>query len=222
MEYIRTPAQAEQNAARKMRELGFFDAVATTGGADGGIDVRASNAVAQVKWRGGVTGRPELQRLFGARGADFSSKLLFFSATGYSQQAHEYAMSSGIALFTYEPTGDLRPENRLASSLVNSANPTSAPPPKPSTISSSWSPSRAATRGDQPIGCAPELVLVIAGFICSIGAGTGFHRLLNPEDGDRWGDDAQSLLFFLAIVAVGCWGGLIFLIRKRIKNWQDK
>lgn len=35
MAFITTPHQAELNAASKMREWGFADARATTGGADG-------------------------------------------------------------------------------------------------------------------------------------------------------------------------------------------
>lgn len=49
--------QAELNAAKAMRSFGFVDAVATTGGADGGLDVRSVRALAQVKWRGGTTGK---------------------------------------------------------------------------------------------------------------------------------------------------------------------
>ncbi|WP_411157656.1 restriction endonuclease [Nocardia puris] len=62
--YIRTPQEAERNAAARMREMGFADAAVTAGGADGGVDVRASRAIAQVKWRGGMVSRPEVQKLF--------------------------------------------------------------------------------------------------------------------------------------------------------------
>lgn len=105
MDYIITPHQAELNAAAKMREMGYTDAQATTGGSDGGIDVRSSAALAQVKWRGGVVGRPDLQNLYGARGSDTSKALLFFSASGFSKQATEYANQVGIELWVYDPTG---------------------------------------------------------------------------------------------------------------------
>lgn len=105
MDYITTAHQAELNAAAKMRAMGFTDAVATTGGADGGIDVRSRQALAQVKWRGGVVGRPDLQNLYGARGGDTSKALLFFSASGFSRQAIVYAEQVGIELWVYEPTG---------------------------------------------------------------------------------------------------------------------
>lgn len=104
MDYITDAHQAELNAERLLSEWGFTDAVATTGGADGGIDVRATGALAQVKWKGGVTGRPDLQRLYGARGSG-TEQLVFFSASGYSSQAVEYANQIGMALYTYDPTG---------------------------------------------------------------------------------------------------------------------
>ncbi|MBM4569168.1 hypothetical protein GS489_01275 [Rhodococcus hoagii] len=124
VQYIRTPQEAEANAALRMRELGFSDALVTVGGADGGIDVRASGALAQVKWRGGMVGRPELQNLFGARGNDFSKSLLFFAASDYSQHAVEYADSMSIALFVYNPDGTLVARNRHAQGLQsNPASP---------------------------------------------------------------------------------------------------
>ncbi len=119
MQYITTPQEAEANAALRMRKLGFTDARVTAGGADGGIDVRSSAALAQVKWRGGMVGRPELQALFGARGSDFSKQLLFFAASGYSQHAVEYADHSQIALFVYEPTGTLVPKNQHATRILH-------------------------------------------------------------------------------------------------------
>ncbi len=119
MQYIQTAQDAELNAAQRMRELGFADAQVTAGGADGGIDVHSSTALAQVKWRGGMAGRPELQALFGARGSDFSKQLLFFAASDYSQHAVEYAEHYRIALFVYDPTGTLAPKNRHAALLLN-------------------------------------------------------------------------------------------------------
>ncbi len=44
-------------AATRMRELGFSDATCTGPGADGGVDVRATGALAQVKWKRGMAGR---------------------------------------------------------------------------------------------------------------------------------------------------------------------
>lgn len=130
MPHIHTPQEAEVNAALRMRELGFRDAAVTGGGADGGIDVRSSSALAQVKWRGGMVGRPELQALYGARGADLSKKLLFFAASNYSKQAVDYGDRNQIALFLYEPVGTLVPMNKHASVLIHAGSRT--------TVQSEW------------------------------------------------------------------------------------
>lgn len=85
MQYITTPHQAELNAADKMKSWGFTDAVATTGGTDGGIDVRSSRALAQVKWKGGAAGRPEMQQLYGVRGTDTKEGAVLLSGVELQQ-----------------------------------------------------------------------------------------------------------------------------------------
>ena len=99
--------------------MGFADARVSVGGPDRGIDVRASGAVAQVKrWRAKVS-RPELQKLFGARGKDDSSKLLFFAASsGYTKGAIEYADSVEMSLFIYESDGTVVGANDFADELI--------------------------------------------------------------------------------------------------------
>lgn len=105
-QFVADDRQAEQMAAYAMRGLGYHDARVTRVGADGGVDVRASGAIAQVKFRGGMTSRPDVQRLVGAAGRQ-RLQLLFFSASGYSSKAVEYAIEMDVALFTYTPTGRL-------------------------------------------------------------------------------------------------------------------
>lgn len=116
--YITTPEDAEQFAASQMREMGFPDAGVTRRGADGGIDVVARRAVAQVKWMHSKVGRPDLQRLYGARGAEHSKDMLFFaeliSPSPYTQDAVEYADEHGIGLFAYTSDGNLFPLNQHA------------------------------------------------------------------------------------------------------------
>lgn len=94
-------------AAHHMRRLGHPTAQETPIGADGGIDVLASDAIAQVKHRQGYTGRPDLQRLVGARGRNHNLELWFFSMSGYSRQAVQYASEMDIQLFTYDQLGTL-------------------------------------------------------------------------------------------------------------------
>lgn len=120
MAFITTPHQAELNARDLLVSWGYPDAVATTGGADGGIDVRSSRALAQVKWKGGGTGRPDVQKLVGARGTG-SQQLFFFSAAGYSKQAVDYADEVGVALFTYDPTGAATAANPTAKLVLERA-----------------------------------------------------------------------------------------------------
>nr|WP_321999640.1 restriction endonuclease [Rhodococcus qingshengii] len=100
MQYITTPHQAELNAADKMKSWGFTDAVATTGGVDGGIDVRSSRVLAQVKWKGGAAVGLRCTSSTG-RGGDTKKALFFFAASSYSKAAVEYADEVGIGLFTY-------------------------------------------------------------------------------------------------------------------------
>lgn len=117
-----THQQAELAMASAMRKMGFTDARATPGGPDGGIDVLASRAIAQVKMHKSQVGRPDLQRLYGARGRDQRRSMLFFSLSGYSSHADEYAAGNGIALFTFDATGAVRPYNSAARSISRGAD----------------------------------------------------------------------------------------------------
>ncbi|MEV1133077.1 restriction endonuclease [Rhodococcus coprophilus] len=116
--YITSPEDAEHFAAARMREMGFPDARVTRRGADGGIDVVARRAVAQVKWMHSKVGRPDLQRLYGARGTEHSIAMLFFaeliSPSPYTPHAVEYANEHEIGLFAYTTDGTLFPQNRHA------------------------------------------------------------------------------------------------------------
>ncbi|WP_299577498.1 restriction endonuclease [uncultured Williamsia sp.] len=112
--YIRDAATAEQNAAARMRDLGFTDARTTPPGADNGIDVVSRSALAQVKWRGAQVPRSDIQRLFGARGTRTRLALLFFSASGYSKAAVECANDLGVMLFEYDPDGSITPRGHAA------------------------------------------------------------------------------------------------------------
>lgn len=122
MQYITTFHEAELNAARVMVGWGFRDAVATTGGADGGIDVSSKAALAQVKWKNGAAGRPEIQMLVGARGVDTTKLLFFFAASAYTAQAIEYANIVDVKLFTFDPVGAVAPANKRAQKFVDESS----------------------------------------------------------------------------------------------------
>ncbi|QXF84298.1 restriction endonuclease (plasmid) [Rhodococcus pyridinivorans] len=108
---------AEFFAAARMRDMGFSDARVTGRGADGGIDVVSRRAIAQVKWKHSEVTRPDLQRLYGARGADHSKYMLFFAELSdmpYTQPAIEYANKHRIGLFAYTTDRTLFPLNQHA------------------------------------------------------------------------------------------------------------
>lgn len=110
--------EAELNALEWMRAAGFADARLTAAGADEGLDIRSSTAVAQVKYEARDVGRPHLQRLVGARGRRIDLQLLFFTGARYTDQAVAYANGMDIALFQYGLDGRVQPVNAAAVSLV--------------------------------------------------------------------------------------------------------
>lgn len=120
MTRVRTAAEAEINAAAKMRDFGFVDATALPGGPDGGIDVYSRRAYAQVKWRGGAADESDIENLYGARGLDPDRALLYFSGGEYTEDATRYAKDVGIALFTFDETGEVNPVDDRARALMNS------------------------------------------------------------------------------------------------------
>lgn len=121
---------AEHNAAAWMRYLGHPRASVTAGGADGGVDVRAPGALAQVKMRVGRVSRPEVQRLVGAAGRNSGLALFFFSFGGYTADALAYARQSEIAAFTFMLDGDVTPVTPMAVKALKAAREQHAPKPK--------------------------------------------------------------------------------------------
>lgn len=111
--------QAEALAAWHMQKLGFEDAKMTPPGADGGLDVRATDAVAQVKHYATPIGAPVIQQLRGA--AHGRGAALFYSLSGYTKAAVEYANDAAVALFTYNESGDVQSCNHAAQVLHDRA-----------------------------------------------------------------------------------------------------
>ncbi|WP_072815493.1 restriction endonuclease [Rhodococcus zopfii] len=208
IEFITSAEQAENNAAKRMREMGFSDAGVTAGGPDGGIDVQAWNAVAQVKWKSAQTGRPELQNLYGARGVDHSKQMLFFTASGYTREAVEYADSTGMALFAYDPTGAVRAASRAAEALLAPASPWAAaagpasydPDPFVSgpTRSAGFSPTRARDR-------SPRLGKTVTVTIVRLAILLGLGFVMTVTSTDFWFIGVAAL-----ILMIGClvWWGI--------------
>lgn len=109
--------EAEHSAQKWMDQVGFKGSRVTPPGNDAGLDVVAERACAQVKTNASPVGRPDLQRLAGA-GLGYG-QLMFFSASGYTPSAKEFADTWRIALFILPPDGRVRTANRAASSLVS-------------------------------------------------------------------------------------------------------
>jgi len=108
-EFIASPRDAEHMATRHLRSLGHSTARTTPTGPDGGVDVIADDALAQVKMEAVQTGRPAVQQLVGAAGRRFAGSLYFYSAAGYTQQAIDYAESEHVSLFTFDVRGTVTP-----------------------------------------------------------------------------------------------------------------
>ena len=115
---VKTARQAEEYAAEVMIALGFPDATPTITGADGGIDVLAHDAVAQVKMEATPTGRPTLQALGGIASLERKSAL-FFSLAGYTAQAVEWAERAGIACFEFAFDGTVEAVSSSARRLLD-------------------------------------------------------------------------------------------------------
>ncbi|MEU1710676.1 restriction endonuclease [Streptomyces sp. NPDC005706] len=118
---IRDARDAELAAVDWMRYLGFTDAAATPVGADGGIDVLAERAVAQVKKEGSRTTRPTVQQLHGVAIAE-QRAALFFSMAGYTPPAIAWATQQEVALFQYDLQGTPQPVNPPALRLLDAAD----------------------------------------------------------------------------------------------------
>lgn len=116
---IRDWQDAEERAAEWMRHWGWLDASVTESGADGGIDVSASGAVAQVKFWEKAVPRPDLQNLVGAASTRGDVKhMLFFSRNGYTSDARGWADLAGVATFAFDEAGNPQPQNNLAAQIA--------------------------------------------------------------------------------------------------------
>jgi hypothetical protein len=111
---VRNFRDAEFLAMEWLVYFGFEDAFVTNPGQDGGIDVDSSEALAQVKFQALPVGRPVVQQLLGV--ASLQNKLaFFFSSSGYSSSAVEFADEADISLFEFSINGGLNPVSDSAS-----------------------------------------------------------------------------------------------------------
>lgn len=97
--FCRSPEDFEEAAADWLTAWGYTNVRRTPTGPDGGADVLADEAVAQVKALMLPVGRPDIQRLRGV--AHDGRAALFFSLNAYTPGAVAFAEESGVALFRF-------------------------------------------------------------------------------------------------------------------------
>lgn len=185
--------RAEHVAAGIMQKIGFSDAVKTVSSGDQGIDVRSSNTIAQVKWQAKPVGRPAVQQLGGAwlreqRLWKRNSKMFFFSKSGYTPQAVDYADAVGMVLFEFSMNGRAKAVGKHAMayrkktpSIVTSE----AKPRKPA------HPGRARQVAEEVAAwlalallvLVPVAVLATGGFFMCLGVS---GLMVGPTAGDWW------------------------------------
>ena len=117
---IRTPRDAEFAARDWLHYLGYSNAAVSPIGADGGVDVLSSRAVAQVKSGETPTGRPIIQQIYGVA-ALREKEAIVFSVAPFTDEAMEWADRARVALFRLDLTGMATPANPRAESLYASA-----------------------------------------------------------------------------------------------------
>ena len=211
--HVATWQDAETLAADWMRYLGYVDAAVTPPGRDGGIDVRASRAVAQVKFKVAHVGAPELQQLFGARGQRTDQELLFFTRTSYSSPAREYASRTGIALFNYDADGRVSPVNTVARHLFMKAaarEPAERTPAEESTAGRGAGDADLQAAAARPVddrqvsttGCLGFVVAFVLLF-AGIAAAGMFDELLNDTSGEEVPPGMAAAVGLSAVVFYG-------------------
>lgn len=94
-----SPRDFEKAARDWIASWGFADACVTVDGPDGGIDVAAVGAVAQVRAWMTPIGLGEIQRLKGA--AHDGRAAFFFSLMDYTKEARDFADRADVRLFRF-------------------------------------------------------------------------------------------------------------------------
>ena len=98
-QFCREPADFEKAAEAWFNAWGFTGVKNTPPGADGGVDVESSEAIAQVKAHMVPIGIEEVQRL---SGASLHRRIpVFFSLMSYTEAAVLFADQAGIPLFRF-------------------------------------------------------------------------------------------------------------------------
>ena len=114
-----TPAEAEAFTANYLRFLGFTGASTTRISKDGGVDVVSAKIFVQVKHQRGFVGVKVAREIFGVASAS-NRKAAVFTRIGFTKECVEFANSTGIALFSYDPV--LKAHSELAQLIVDNGH----------------------------------------------------------------------------------------------------
>lgn len=113
---IRDPRDAEELAALHLRWLGFRDATITPQGPDGGVDVRGTGVLAQVKAEMKPVRVQVVQPTYGiARHED--CRAVVFALSGFTEPAALWASTAKVPLFQFDLMGRAAPVNVHAERL---------------------------------------------------------------------------------------------------------
>jgi len=109
-----THREAEYLAAQWMRYLGATSCKVSRATRDGGVDISSDTHVAEVKHHQSPVGVGFIRQIYGAATAA-SKRATFFSLSGYTRDAEEFANANHILLFRYHPEQrTLTPQSRSA------------------------------------------------------------------------------------------------------------
>ena len=112
---------AESLCADWMKHFGISDAKVTKFVNDGGIDIQSKGWIAQVKNVGNPVGVASVREFVGVVNDD-GRRGLYFSRSGYSSGAIEFADRQNLALLVFHPkTAKLTPANQLGLMFIESS-----------------------------------------------------------------------------------------------------
>lgn len=119
---------AEYLAAEVMTKLGCREVQVTQATRDGGIDVLAIGWVTEVKHHAEPVAAAPLHRIYGVAQSR-ESRAMFFSLTGYRQEALTFGENTGMLLFSYIPSeGSIAAHSSAAEAALRDGLPQQAKP----------------------------------------------------------------------------------------------
>ena len=184
---------AERTAADWMRRHGFPDATVMNGGVDTGVHVIASRAAAQVRTSFAPVEPEDLSRLVRDSRTMSGCQRIFFSLSGYSDRAMQFAEEHCIALLVVGRDGSVVPANAWGENLFGSrfgGDPLPArpqPPAAPAALAAPAAPAKGSAWKH------PMTWYIIGGFLLALTT-AGVSDIFKGED---VGESLSATLFCL-------------------------